>query len=84
VVADGQPSVIGEKDLLIQGANDVAREQSKRENRRDVEEEILGAAADDEEVDLLTALDLGVVTTSVVDGVANWFKEETSGRRCGC
>jgi hypothetical protein len=28
--------------------------------------------------------ELAVVTTSVVDGVANWFKEETSGRRCGC
>jgi outer membrane protein OmpA-like peptidoglycan-associated protein len=62
VVADGEPSVIGEKDLLIEGANDVAREQSKQENRQEVEQGILAAKADDEEVDLLTALDLAART----------------------
>ena len=56
VVADGEPNLAGEKDLLIEGANDVAREQSRRDNRQEVEQGILGAQADDEEVDLLAAL----------------------------
>lgn len=62
VVADGKPSVIGEKDLLIEGANDVAREESKRKNRQEVEQGILSAKADDDEVNLLTALDLAART----------------------
>ena len=56
VVADGEPNLAGEKDLVIEGANDVAREQSKRDNRDEVEQGILGAKADDDEVDLLAGL----------------------------
>jgi len=62
VVADGEPSVIGEKDLIVEGANDVARDQSRRKNRQEVENGILGAKADDEEVDLLTSLELAART----------------------
>jgi OmpA family len=62
VVADGKPSVIGEKDLLIEGANDVAREESQRKNRQEVEQGILSAKADDDEADLLAALDLAART----------------------
>src|SRR4051794_30676553 len=62
VVADGQPHIAGERDLIIEGANDTAREQSKRQNRQDVEDGILAAAADDEEVDLLAALELAART----------------------
>jgi len=58
VVADGGPSIIGEKNLIIEGGNGPARKQSKLANRQEVEDGILGAQADDEEVDLLTALDL--------------------------
>ena len=64
VVADGEPfRAPAEKDLLIEGANDVAREESKRENRQEVEDRHhRGHKADDEEVDLLTALTLAART----------------------
>ena len=62
VVADGVPEVTGEKELLIEGANDVARDQSRRENERGVEEGILTATADDEESDMLAALELAART----------------------
>jgi outer membrane protein OmpA-like peptidoglycan-associated protein len=62
VVADGRPSVIGEKDLIIEGANDVARAQSKQHNRHMVEDGIVGAKAGDKEVDLLAALELAART----------------------
>ena len=62
VVADGEPDLAGEKDLIIKGANEVAREQSKQHNRQEVEKGIRGAEADDKEVDLLAALTLAART----------------------
>ena len=68
IVADGQPAVAESTWLRIRGANDVARQQSRKENREAVERAVAGVRADGEETDLLTALDLAARELSAIDG----------------
>ncbi|SDM18024.1 Outer membrane protein OmpA [Geodermatophilus siccatus] len=67
VVADGEPSVLGTRPLLVQGATSQAREATKNDNRQAVLDGIAGARADDEEADLLGGLDLAARTIRSVE-----------------
>jgi outer membrane protein OmpA-like peptidoglycan-associated protein len=68
IVPDGEPDVVDSARLLITGANPVARDKSRQENREMLANAILAARADDEEADLLTALDLARREVGSVDG----------------
>ncbi len=60
-VADGEPSLVepGAIDLLVDGGTSQARDVGRTENRQRVLDGLASARADDEETDLLKALDLG-------------------------
>ncbi|MGY1792819.1 OmpA family protein [Geodermatophilus sp. SYSU D00525] len=68
VVADGEPHLVGTQQLVAEGATGPAREASREDNRRAVEEGLTTAEADDEEVDLLAAVDLAVRSISSAEG----------------
>jgi outer membrane protein OmpA-like peptidoglycan-associated protein len=58
VVADGEPSNAVRIPLEVKGANEVAREQSRQKNAASLANAVQNATAEDEESDLLAALDL--------------------------
>ncbi|MGY1621062.1 OmpA family protein [Geodermatophilus sp. SYSU D00965] len=60
VVADGEPNLLGTKQLIAEGATSQARQASKEENRQEVIDGLTSARAEDEETDLLAAIDLAV------------------------
>jgi outer membrane protein OmpA-like peptidoglycan-associated protein len=68
VVADGKPSVLDSRWLRITGATSHARDATRQENRAKIETGIRSARADDEESDLLAALDLAAREVSSIDG----------------
>lgn len=68
IAVDGQPAVADSSWLRVTGANDVAREKSRQENRAKVETAVTGVRAEDEETDLLGALDLAAREVRSVEG----------------
>ncbi|MGY1680679.1 OmpA family protein [Geodermatophilus sp. SYSU D01176] len=68
VIADGEPAVEGKRDLVTPGENETGREGQRQEWREWVKRSFEGAAAQDEETDLLGALDLAARAISSAPG----------------
>ncbi|WP_089404233.1 OmpA family protein [Geodermatophilus saharensis] len=68
VVADGEPSLLGTMQLVAEGANGHAQGASRAENRRFVVDGLTSARADDEETDLLAAIDMALRSISSASG----------------
>ncbi|MGY1696802.1 OmpA family protein [Geodermatophilus sp. SYSU D00814] len=68
VVADGEPDLLGTMQLLIEGATNQARDASREDNRELVIDGLTSARAEDEETDLLAAVDLGVRSIASAEG----------------
>ena len=68
VIADGDPAVEGKEQLETAGENEVARDGDRQEWREWVERAFASAAAQEEETDLLGALDLAARAISSAPG----------------